>query len=140
MVESQQLKNIEFLLGDIQKLLLHKGSQGSNTADVILSIVPMVAVVFGSVLLFFLLLYNYRIRREKIRQQLPTESALDHLRFISLLAGCLSFSAGIPLTLFFVFTNPANPGILGGLIPLSAGLGLIVFFYLSQKKKGAHDT
>lgn len=129
-MESAQLKNIE---GMLEKCLTT-----SHTADVILSIVPMVAVVFGSVLLFFLILYNYRIRREKIRQQLPTESALDHLRFISLLAGCLSFSAGIPLTLFFVFTNPANPGILGGLIPLSAGIGLIAFYYLSQKKSGAH--
>ena len=112
----------------------------SHTADVILSIVPMVAVVFGSVLVFFLLLYNYRLRREKIRQQIPTESALEHLRFISLLAGCLSVSAGIPLTLFFVFTNPANPGILGGLIPLFAGAGLIVFFYLSQRKPGVHGS
>src|SRR5262245_39839079 len=125
-MESVQLKNIE---GMLEKCLTT-----SHTADVILSIVPMVAVVFGSVLLFFLILYNYRIRREKIRQQIPTESALDHLRFISLLTGCLSFSAGIPLTLFFILTNPGNPGILGGLIPLSAGIGLIIFFYLSQRK------
>ncbi len=118
--------------------MLEKCLTTSHTADVILSIVPMVAVVFGSVLLFFLLFYNYRIRREKIRQQIPVESAFDHLRFISLLAGCMSFSAGIPLTLFFTFTNPANPGILGGLIPLSAGIGLIVFYYLSQNKPGAH--
>jgi hypothetical protein len=129
-MEASQLKNIE---GMLEKCLTT-----SHTADVILSIVPMVAVVFGSVLLFFLIFYNYRIRREKIRQQIPTESAFDHLRFISLLAGCLSFSAGIPLTLFFVFTNPGNPGILGGLIPLSAGTGLIVFYYLSQRKSGAH--
>ncbi|MBV6494462.1 MAG: hypothetical protein LDLANPLL_02495 [Turneriella sp.] len=137
-METEQLKNITQLLAEIKSAVLKNGQFPSSTADIILAIVPMVAVVFGSVLLFFLILYNYRIRREKIRQQLPTESALDHLRFISLLAGCLSFFAGIPLTLFFVFTNPANPGILGGLIPFSAGLGLIVFFYLSQPKIGAH--
>lgn len=131
-MESAQLKNIE--------AMLEKALTQSHTADVILSIVPMVAVVFGSVLLFFLLLYNYRIRREKIRQQIPTESAIEHLRFISLLAGCLSFSAGIPLTLFFIFTNPRNPGILGGLIPLSAGIGLIAFFYLAQRKSGANGS
>lgn len=131
-MESAQLKNIE--------VMLEKALTQSHTADVILSIVPMVAVVFGSVLLFFLLLYNYRIRREKIRQQIPTESAIEHLRFISLLAGCLSFTAGIPLTLFFIFTNPRNPGILGGLIPLSAGIGLIAFFYLAQRKSGANGS
>ena len=129
-MEAGQLKNLENMLT--------RCMQTSHTADIILSIVPMVAVVFGSVLVFFLLLYNYRLRKEKIRQQIPTESALEHLRFISLLAGCLSFSAGVPLTLFFVFTNPANAGILGGLIPLSAGTSLIVFFYLSQRKPGVH--
>lgn len=120
--------------------MLERCMHTSHTADVILSIVPMVGVVFGSVLVFFLLLYNYRLRKEKIRQQIPTASALEHLRFISLLAGCLSFSAGIPLTLFFIFTNPRNPGILGGLVPLCAGLGLIAFYYLSQRKQGAHGA
>jgi uncharacterized membrane protein YqhA len=131
-MESTQLKTIEGLL--------ERCMHNSQTADIILSIVPMVAVVFGSVLLFFLLFYNYRLRKEKIRQQIQTESALEHLRFISLLAGCLSFTAGIPLTLFFVFTNPSNPGILGGLIPLCAGLGLIWFFYLTQRKSGVHGA
>lgn len=131
-MEAAQFKTLENML----ERCMHT----SHTADVILSIVPMVAVVFGSVLLFFLLLYNYRLRKEKIRQQIPTESALEHLRFISLLAGCLSCSAGVPLTLFFVFTNPANPGILGGLVPLCAGIGLIVFFYLSQRKHGVHAS
>lgn len=128
----QSLKNMEGML--------EKCVNTSHTADVILSIVPMVAVVFGSVLVFFLLLYNYKLRREKIRQQIPMHSWLDHMRFISLLAGSLSFSAGIPLTLFFIFTNPANPGILGGLIPLSAGIGLIVFYYLSTQKVDTHAT
>ncbi|MBS0619641.1 MAG: hypothetical protein JSR44_15760 [Spirochaetes bacterium] len=141
-MESAQLKNIETLLVELTRQVQNRAPSPSPTADVILSIVPMVAVVFGSVLVFFMLLYNYKLRREKIRQQIPTASALEHLRFISLLAGCLSCSAGIPLTLFFIFTNPANPGILGGLIPLSAGVGLIVFFYLSLRRDnlaGEHD-
>jgi hypothetical protein len=118
--------------------MLEQCISASHTADIILAIVPLVAVVFGSVLVFFLMLYNYRLRKEKIRQQIPTDSWVEHLRFISLLAGCLSFSAGIPLTLFFVFTNPANPGILGGLIPLSAGIGLVAFYYLSERKNRIH--
>lgn len=129
-MDSATLKNIEGML--------NRCLTGSQTADIILAIVPMIAVVFGSVLFFFLLLYNYRLRKEKIKMQLKTESALEHLRFISLLAGCLSFTAGIPLTLFFVFTSPSNPGILGGLIPLFSGVGLIAFFYLSHKKPGVH--
>jgi len=129
-MESQSAKNIE--------AMLDRCIASSHTGDIILSIVPMVAVVFGSVLVFFLLLYNYRLRKEKIRLQIPTESARDHLRFISLLAGCLSFSAGLPLTLFFFFTRPTNPGILGGLIPLCAGIGLVAFYYLSERKAGAH--
>lgn len=127
-----QLKNME---GMLERCL-----NTSHTADIILSIVPMVAVVFGSVLVFFLLLYNYRLRKEKIRQQIKTESALEHLRFISLLTGCLSFTAGIPLTVFFVITAPTNPGILGGLVPLFAGVGLIGFFYLSRKSDGVHGS
>ncbi len=124
------LKNLE--------TMLERCASTSHTADIILSIVPMVAVVFGSVLVFFLMLYNYRLRKEKIRMQIPTDSWVEHLRFISLLAGCLSFSAGVPLTLFFVFTNPANPGILGGLIPLFAGIGLVAFYYLSERKNRIH--
>lgn len=126
------LKNMESML--------ERCISTSHTADIILSIVPMVAVVFGSVLVFFLMLYNYKLRKEKIRQQIPTESWLEHLRFISLLAGCLSFSAGLPLTLFFIFTNPANPGILGGLIPLCAGIGLVAFYYLSERKTRLHAS
>lgn len=129
-MESQSAKNLE--------AMLDRCIATSHTGDIILSIVPMVAVVFGSVLVFFLLLYNYRLRKEKIRLKIPTESARDHLRFISLLAGCLSFSAGLPLTLFFFFTRPTNPGILGGLIPLCAGIGLVAFYYLSERKAGAH--
>jgi len=129
-MDNGAVKNIETMLA--------RCLTSSQPADIILSIVPMVAVVFGSVLLFFLLLYNYRLRKEKIRMQIKTESALEHLRFISLLAGCLSVSAGVPLTLFFVFTAPSNPGILGGLVPLFSGIGLIAFYYLSQKKTGVH--
>jgi len=134
-MENTQLKNLETMVAELSRTVVDKCVQASHTADIILSIVPMVAVVFGSVLIFFLLLYNYRLRKEKIRQQIPTATWLEHLQFISLLAGCLSFSAGVPLTLFFVFTNPANAGILGGLIPLSAGIGLIVFYYLSHARK-----
>lgn len=129
-METGNMKNLE--------AMLERCINAPHTGDIILSIVPMVAVVFGSVLIFFLLLYNYRLRREKIRLQIPTDSARDHLRFISLLTGCLSFSAGLPLTLFFFFTRPTNPGILGGLIPLCAGVGLIVFYYLSERKAGVH--
>lgn len=139
-MESTQLKHIETMLAELNKAVAHRCLDSSHTADIILSIVPMVAVVFGSVLVFFLLLYNYRLRKEKIRQQIKTESALEYLRFISLLAGCLSFTAGIPLTMFFVITAPTNPGILGGLVPLFAGLGLISFFYLSRKKDGVHGN
>jgi len=129
-MDSQSTKGLE--------AMLERCISTPHTGDIILAIVPMVAVVFGSVLVFFLMLYNYRLRKEKIRLQIPTESARDHLRFISLLTGCLSFSAGLPLTLFFMFTSPANPGILGGLIPLCAGIGLVVFYYLSDRQAGAH--
>ncbi|MCX7633919.1 MAG: hypothetical protein N2Z22_11370 [Turneriella sp.] len=118
--------------------VLERCLANSHAADVILAIVPLVAVVFGAVLLFFLLLYNYRIRREKIRLQIPTTGWLEHLRFISLLSGCLSISAGVPLTLFFIITNPKHPGILGGLIPLCAGIGLVVFYYLSARREEPH--
>jgi len=118
-------------LKTIQTLIAQCKASGT-AAEVILAIVPMVAIIFGTALLFFFILYNYKLRKERIRLQMPTASTMAHLRFISLLAGCVAFTAGIPLTLYFVFTDPRHPGILGGLIPLTAGLGLVAFFYLSK--------
>jgi len=118
-------------LKTIQSLIAQCKSSGT-AAEVILSIVPLVAIVFGTALLFFFLFYNYKLRKERIRMQIPTVSTMAHLRFISLLTGCVAFTAGIPLTLYFVFTDPRHPGILGGLIPLTAGLGLVAFYYLSK--------
>lgn len=123
------------LLKAIRELSLAlKGVRVEATAvDVMLSIVPLAGIVFGCAIMFFFLLWRYRITKELIRTNQYTSGASKDLRAFVLLAGCMSLAVGMPLTiLFYAVEKQLSYSLLGGLIPLSAGIGLLVFFALTR--------
>ncbi|MDP3177634.1 MAG: hypothetical protein Q8M76_07000 [Spirochaetaceae bacterium] len=108
----------------------------SAAAQVIVSIIPIVAIVMGSVVAFFYLLWSHR---EKVRliergQYSPKRFDVD---VFSLLAGLLLTSVGIVLTILFVALEGVSYALLGGLLPLASGASLLVFYVLRRSHIGA---
>ncbi len=108
-------------------------SGGCTAAQVLVSLVPMLGVIFGSTLLFFFLLWQYRLRKELIRTNQYVPTFFPHIRSLSLLFGSLSVAAGLPLTLLLFMIDGLTYGLLEGLIPLSVGGGLFLFYYLHRE-------
>ncbi|MCS6984267.1 MAG: hypothetical protein NZM25_03940 [Leptospiraceae bacterium] len=103
----------------------------SSAAQIILSLVPIVGIVFGSALFFFFLFWQYKLRRELVLRGQYQSRIWEHLRILSLLVGSVSSLVGLTLSLLFFGVNGISYLLLGGLIPLSAGIGLILFYYLA---------
>lgn len=108
----------------------------SSAADIIISLVPMLGVIFGSALLFFFLLWRYKLTKEMIRNGSYEPGFFKNLRLLSLLLGSVSISVGLPMTILFFVIEGVSYSVLGGLMPLSAGIGLLLFYGISHKKKG----
>jgi hypothetical protein len=108
----------------------------SVAAQIIVSIIPIVAIVMGSVVAFFYLLWSHR---EKVRliergQYSPKRFDVD---VFSLLAGLLLTGVGVVLTALFVALEGASYALLGGLLPLASGISLFVFYVLRRSRIGA---
>lgn len=109
---------------------------GSTASEIILSVVPLLGVVFGCVLLFFFLLWQYRIRRELIRTGQHQPMFVANIRMLSLLIGLLGIAAGLPMTLLFIMIEGVTYVLLGGLLPFFAGIGFLVFYALTRGQMG----
>jgi len=109
----------------------------SSTAQVIVSIIPIVGIVMGSVVIFFYLLWNHRRKTLLIKAGQYSRPSFDLLSF-SLLSGLLLSSVGIALTVLLSIIEGASYGLLGGIIPLSMGIGLTSYFVIrrGEKKNG----
>ncbi len=108
----------------------------ATAVDIMLSIVPLAGIVFGCVIVFFFLLWRYRITQELIRTNQYVAGSRKDLRAFVLLIGCLSAAVGLPLTvLMYAVEKQLTYSLLGGLIPLSAGIGLLVFFALTRNQE-----
>lgn len=101
-------------------------------AQVIISIIPIVGIVMGSVVVFFFLLWSHRRRLRMIERGLVPASHFDIDAF-SLLAGLVNLAVGGVISLFFLIKEGFSYGLLGGLIPLSVGLSLIAFFFIRRR-------
>jgi hypothetical protein len=122
-------------IANIRKGLLSMG-QTSTAAQVIISIIPIVGIVMGSVVVFFYLLWHYKQQALLIRAEQYVKPDFNLLSF-SLLAGLLLSSVGITLTVFLALVQGADYGLLGGLIPLSMGIGLLIYYGI---KHGDHAS
>ena len=108
----------------------------STAAQVIISIIPIVGIVMGSVVIFFYLLWYHMRRTLLIKAGHYDPAEFDFLSF-SLLTGLLLASVGVTLTVFLVITLGLSFGLLGGLIPLACGVGLLFYYFIKRSERGS---
>ena len=94
------------------------GSVPSPAVNIIVSIIPIVGIVMGSVVIFFYLLFAHKQKVLMIQKGEVQRRNFD-LDAFSLLAGLLLLGTGAGLTLFFLLKEGFAYSALGGLIPLS---------------------
>ena len=113
-------------------------STPSVAAQIIVSIIPIVGIVMGCTVIFFYLLWNYKLKVHLIRNGLYTKPEFDIILF-SLLAGLILFTLGLALVVFFIIKYGFSFGVLSGLIPFAIGAGLIIFSRISYNIKSQND-
>lgn len=99
----------------------------SHAAQVLISLIPIVGIVFGGTVLFFLLLWHHN----EVKLQIKTGTFVQknyNLKAISLLAGLLLTGVGLILSLTFVIVDGFSYMILGGLVPCICGVCLLIFY------------
>ncbi|HNI97414.1 MAG TPA: hypothetical protein PL169_15190 [Leptospiraceae bacterium] len=124
--------NEQETLSRILEILQEIHTQGSsNSHKIVLFLVPIFGIVFGSTLLFFLLLFWHKQRMELIRTGQYKPWQLD-LRVFSFFLGLLLTFVGAGLSLVFITVLGKSLAILGGLIPFAIGLSLLSFYKLQK--------
>ncbi|MDR2965136.1 MAG: hypothetical protein LBU88_05115 [Treponema sp.] len=103
-------------------------------AQIIISIIPIVGIVMGSVVVFFYLLWTHRRKTLLIKAGQYKKPEFDLYSF-SLLSGLLLASVGIALTVLLAIVEGATYGLLGGIIPLSVGGGLLGYHFIKRRDK-----
>ncbi len=110
-------------------------STPSPTVNIIVSIIPIVGIVMGSVVIFFYLLWSHKQRMLMIQKDVYEKKFFD-LESFSLFTGLLLLGIGVSLAVFFILKDGIGYGVLSGLIPLSLGISMIVFFILKRNLPG----
>ena len=119
----------------IRKISEKSSPSQAPAAEILLSLVPLLGVVFGTILLFFYFYWSYKQKKELIQQGKYKPRTYENLRKISFLLGCLSTSIGLPMSLLFLYLEGISYIMLGGLIPFTAGIGFLLFYIFSYEKK-----
>lgn len=106
-------------------------------AQIILSVVPIVGIVMGTVVIFFYLLWRHREIVRQIERGIYKKAVFD-LYVFCLLTGFLLTGTGLSLTILFISVQGITYSLLGGLIPLSLGLSLLAFYFVTRPAKNDH--
>ena len=135
MDNAEQLRQLTAAVNRLNELLA-AGVPGtvSTAPEIILSLVPVMGIVFGCVLLFFFFLWQYKIRKELIRSGQHQPMFVTNIRMLSLLIGLLGVSSGLPMTFLFLLIEGVTYALLGGLLPLFAGIGFIIFYGMTRTR------
>ncbi len=102
----------------------------SETAQIILAVIPIVGIAIGGVTVFFYLLWHHHEIKLRIKTGTYQTSNFD-LKTFSLLCGLLLTGVGIALTILFLVVDGLSYPLLGGLIPLSIGICLLIFYKIN---------
>jgi len=96
-------------------------------AQIIVTIIPIVGIVMGSVVVFFYLLWNHKQKMLMIERDLVRRTPFDIDTF-SLFTGLVLTGIGAALTIFFLLKEGIDYSLLGGIIPLSIGISMSLFY------------
>lgn len=100
----------------------------SPAAQILFSIVPIVGIVLGTTLLFFISYWFYKVRVKMLEQGYQPKISESLLNRLVLLIGLLSCFVGAPLTIIFILIDGLSYSILGGIIPFVSGIAFITYF------------
>ena len=104
----------------------------SAAAQVLVSIIPIVGIVMGSVVIFLFLMLDYKQKKLMIEKGIYNPRPFD-LDSFSLFSGLIMIGVGGSLLIFFLLKDGLNYGSLSGLIPFSVGVSLIVYYGIRTK-------
>lgn len=102
----------------------------SESAQIVIAVVPIVGIAIGGVILFFYLLWTHHETKLRIRTGSYKEPEFD-LKTFSLLAGLLLVGVGITLSALFALIDGFSYALLGGLLPLAVGVCLLIFYKIN---------
>lgn len=114
------------------------GAFTSTTAQIIISIIPIVGIATGGIVLFFYILWHHHEVKLLIKTGNYHKKTFD-LRTFSLLTGLLLTGIGFILSVLFICIEGFSYILLGGLIPLAVGICLIIFFKMNPEFKSKDD-
>jgi uncharacterized membrane protein len=103
-------------------------------SQIMVSVIPIVGIVMGSVVIFFYALWAHREKMLMIQRGLYTYQPID-LHMFSLLVGILLTTIGTVISLVFFLVSRFSYALLGGLIPLSLGIGFLAFFAIWARRR-----
>lgn len=106
----------------------------SPAAQVIITIIPVVGIVFAAILIFFALLWHHHEVKMQISKGIYTPPKFN-LKLFSLFFGLCLTGVGAMLTMMFFLMNSISWGLLGGLIPLVLGIMNLIFYRLLPNEK-----
>jgi hypothetical protein len=98
---------------------------------IVLYLVPIFGIVFGTTLLFFLFYWWHKQKLELIRNNLYQVEKFD-LKTYSFFLGLLLTFTGLSISIVFVLVLGRSLALLGGLIPFAIGLGLLTYYKMSR--------
>jgi amino acid transporter len=102
-------------------------------AQVLIAVLPLVAVGLLAVLSFFFFLWDHKRKRLMIdKGQTPVPRNIDDKL---LLLGIVSLFVGVGLLIFFALYNGLSNTLLGGIIPVTAGLGIITHYIIMHGRR-----
>lgn len=115
-------------------MLLQTAPTGLTPASqLMIAILPLIAVVVFGLLSFFFFLWEYKKNKTIIEKGgEPKPTYLDEKL---LLVGIVALFVGAGLFLFFLIYNGLDASLLGGIIPTTSGLGIITYFIVIKKKR-----
>lgn len=123
----ETLSEILKTLKQIQEVLDSQHPNESNSYKIVLYLVPIFGIVFGSGFLFSLFYWWHKQRLELIRSNLYKPVQFN-LRLYSFFLGLLLTFTGFVLSLVFIMVLGKSLAMLGGLLPLAVGLSLLTFY------------
>lgn len=123
----ETLQEILNTLKQIQETLDSNPSPSSNSYKIVLYLVPIFGIVFGSGFLFSIFYWWHKQRIEMIRFNLYKPIQFN-LRLYSFFLGLLLTFTGFVLSLVFIMVLGNSLAMLGGLLPLAVGLSLLTFY------------
>jgi hypothetical protein len=123
----ETLQEILNTLKQIQETLDSNPSPSSNSYKIVLYLVPIFGIVFGSGFLFSIFYWWHKQRIEMIRFNLYKPVQFN-LRLYSFFLGLLLTFTGFVLSLVFIMVLGNSLAMLGGLLPLAVGLSLLTFY------------